>query len=251
MPFRSRRPATITTIFAMSTTGRKWLRARVGRVAPGDRHRRASGDRGRAASIRISLSNVKRLPRTPPRQRDAHHARRIDAKARLRIGDRDARRPGNPEAREAVGAVARRRELRAVVQARADHEALRVCAASRQQDRRIGRIVLAVAVERDHAARVLRQRMRERGAQAGGLALIVRVHQQRRRGKPCSCAARAVAGAVVDDDDARAQRQRLLRQRADRARLLVGGDRDPHAVPQTARLGRCPCAACILSTGRR
>ena len=63
-----------------------------------------------AASIRISLSKVKRRLRTRAPERDRHHRARIDAKARLRVGDRVPRGPRDPEAGEAVAAVARRRE---------------------------------------------------------------------------------------------------------------------------------------------
>ena len=235
MPYRSRRPGDHHHDLCDVQHRAEVAAARVGRIAPGDRHRQ-----GRVTLpgglISISLSKVNRLPCTVPRSAMRMTLARVHAKAGLRIGDGMPRRPGNPEAGEAIGPIACRRKLRAVVQARADHDALGVALPCREQARRVGGIVLPVAVQRDHA------RAHAGSAHSGTRCASWRLCPGSADAPAASPASRRSCAAVPSLDPSSTTMtcgqcaSASCGQLADRARLLVGGDRDPHAVPGQGRL---------------
>ena len=97
-PRQKKRAATMATTRAVSTTGGSGWAARRPGSGPASR-RPASGGRARAASIRISLSNVKRLLRSAVRERDAP-SRRADRRESPTANRRsDARRPRRSRSR--------------------------------------------------------------------------------------------------------------------------------------------------------
>ena len=153
----------------------------------------------------------------------AQQPRRVDAKARLAVGEALPRREADPEVREAVGSVAKPRDFVAQMPARADHDRLRPLALGGEQRRNVLGPVLAVAVQRNHRARAERERVLHAAPQARALAEILGIAKQherqaleRRRG--------AVARAVVDHDQRADLAQRALGDVADRRRFVVGRD---------------------------
>ena len=165
-----------------------------------------------------------------PLQCDVHHLLRVDPEARLGIGDGVARCPRNPETCEAICTVSGRRKLRSVMQARADHDSIAVSIPGVKEARRVDRIMLTIAVQGDDASCVMGERVPEGRPQARRLA-FVRLMAEQRDGQAIEFRTSPVGRAVIDDNDARAERQRSLRQRANRSGFVEGGDRDPDAVP--------------------
>src|SRR4249919_797146 len=153
------------------------------------------------------------------------HAGGIEALAALGIGNEEAAAPGDAPVAEFVGEAAIGRLRGALAQACADDDVVGVSVRRRDQARNVGRIVLAVAVHGDDAARAAPQCLGESVAQAGALAHALRMaqHGHRQVGDPL---AGAVVGAVVDHDDVGAFAQRGFDHATNAQRLVEGGNHD-------------------------
>jgi hypothetical protein len=146
---------------------------------------------------------------------------RIDAKARLAVGEALSGGQADPEIRETVGAVTKARNLAAQMPARSDHDRLGPLAVRGEQRRDVLGPVLTVAVEGDHRARAERERALHAAPQARALAEILAIAQQLER-QALEHRGGRVARAVVDHDQRADLVQRALGDVANRRRLVEG-----------------------------
>ena len=154
-----------------SRTGRKRLRRSAKWIAATGtstrRHPRA------AAPISISDSSTKP---SAARAHGVDQAGGVDAKPRLRVGHGRAREPVDEESRHAYrrdpagGKGHRRRALPDPAQTPADDERVRRLGGRREEPREVVGIVLAIAVHRDDALGVARERLGQPAAQRRPLA---------------------------------------------------------------------------------
>ncbi len=114
-----------------------------------------------------------------------------------------------------------------MVQARADDNAARMPRRRFEQARQVGRIVLAVAVDGEHAARTTRERFGEAGAQCRALAAPLRVAQHGHR-QVAQAFAGAIVRTVVDHDHPRTVAQGVFDHVANPQRLVQRRDHHRH-----------------------
>jgi len=158
---------------------------------------------------------------------------RVDAEARLRVRDVLAGQPVDEEARHSEGVQSRRlHEAAAAAQAASDHEGVGLGLGRREQSRDIVGIVLAIAVERDHALRRAGKSAGE--AQAEGRALAQSPARPEDDG--AGGGGRLVASVprpVVHHDDG-AVEGRPLDESSDGGRLVEDGN-DGDVIAHAAR----------------
>ena len=124
--------------------------------------------------------------------------RRVEAVTALGVADRIARRPRDPEIRLPVAEAPGSRHAFAPLETRRDDDVVRVLDRRIDQARNILRPVLSVGIQSDHGIHGLLQGRGETAGQAGGLAEVAVVSNQRHR-KAAKLRGGVVLGAVVDD----------------------------------------------------
>src|SRR5690606_21739888 len=149
-------------------------------------------------------------------------------------GARIAGAPGDAPGPEGLGQAPVAWLLRALAQARTDHDVARIAPGRVEHSRDVRGRMLPVAVHGQYAGDALPERLGEPVAQAGALAEALGVAQQRDRQVP-DLLDRVVVGTIVDDDDVAAFGQRALHDLPDAQGFVQCGDHHRDGVTIHAR----------------